>query len=79
MIPPDQRRRLEAWAAILTAIRSVDSPAIVNDAIAGVAYLMQERTAIRIAHNRELREEAKEAQRGAIEAYQDGRRDSERW
>lgn len=78
-LPPDQKRRLEAWKPILDALHTLSQNSVnVDLALGSVGFLMMERTEVRYRHNREMREEASDAQRGARSAYHEGFIDASR-
>jgi hypothetical protein len=65
-------QRHQAWGVIVDALTD-DGYAL--DALDAVADLMTERVRLLRQHQKELREEAREAQRSATDAYHEGHAD----
>ena len=66
-------RRLADVRTVVEALDRLVDGAIAADAVGALGRLMVERGALVAAHRRELNDEAREAQRGARAAYDEGR------
>lgn len=78
-------RRRRAWGTILTALASMDSLAQdvgatvhLDESLAAVALLMQDRQALVHQHRRDMTDEQKAANRAARETYDQGHDDGRR-